>query len=271
MCFPNKKQKNNFTDTDQGTELTKGDNQKTIKVEPSTTSTSPISASTLPTITIQPAPTLPTLTTQTQLNMAPPKIAIIIYSMYGHVARLAEAEKEGVQNAGGIAEIYQVPETLPQEILTKMHAPGKPNYPHITPDILAGYDAFILGVPTRYGNMPAQWKAFWDSTGQLWAEGKLAGKYASFFVSTAGPGGGQESTVLASLSTLTHHGVLYVPFGYSHAFPQLTNLEQVHGGSPWGAGTFAAADGSRQPSEIELDMARIQGTSFFKTVSKVNF
>ena len=128
-----------------------------------------------------------------------------------------------------------------------MYAPAKPNYPIITPEILTTYDAFLLGVPTRYGNMPAQWKvrshryikllitsssiqAFWDSTGQLWAAGKLAGKYAGFFVSTAGLGGGQESTVLASISTLAHHGILFVPFGYSHAFPHITNLEEVHGG-----------------------------------------
>ena len=112
-----------------------------------------------------------------------------------------------------------------------MHAPPKPDYPIITPDILATYDAFLFGIPTRFGNFPAQWKAFWDSTGGLWASGALAGKYAGVFVSTAGPGGGQETTVYNSLSTLTHHGIIYVPLGYKHAFPQLTNLEEVHGGT----------------------------------------
>jgi len=203
--------------------------------------------------------------------MSSPKVAIIIYSMYGHIAKLAEAEKAGIESAGGTAEIYQVAETLSQEILTKMYAPPKPNYPIITPDILSKFDAFLLGVPTRYGNMSAQWKAFWDSTGQLWAKGSLAGKYAGFFVSTAGLGGGQESTVIANISTLAHHGILYVPFGYSHAFPQISNLTEVHGGSPWGAGTFAAPDGSRQPSALELEIATIQGKAFWETVRKVKF
>jgi NAD(P)H dehydrogenase (quinone) len=134
-----------------------------------------------------------------------------------------------------------VAETLPQEVLGKMHAPAKPEVPVITPEILATYDGFLIGVPTRYGNFPAQWKAFWDSTGQLWASGALFGKYAGVFVSTAGPGGGQESTVIATMSTFSHHGVIYVPLGYAAAFAQITNLSEVHGGSPWGAGTFAVS------------------------------
>ncbi|KAJ6571300.1 flavoprotein-like protein [Mycena capillaripes] len=140
-----------------------------------------------------------------------------------------------------------------------MYAPPKPSYPIITPEELAKYDAFFMGIPTRYGNFPAQWKAFWDSTSGLWASGALCGKYAGIFVSTAGPGGGQESTILASMSTLAHHGVIYVPLGYAHAFGQITNLSEVHGGSPWGAGTFAASDGSRQPTALELEIATIQG------------
>jgi NAD(P)H dehydrogenase (quinone) len=134
---------------------------------------------------------------------------------------------------------HRVQETLSEEILGKMHAPPKSDLPIITPDILAGYDAFLLGIPTRYGNMPGQWKAFWDATGGLWQGGKLWGKYAGVFVSTATLGGGQESTVIATLSTLTHHGIIYVPLGYKPAFPTLANLSEVRGGSPWGAGTFA--------------------------------
>ena len=124
-----------------------------------------------------------------------------------------------------------------------MHAPGQDTskHPHITPNKLAEYDAFLLGIPTRYGNFPAQWKAFWDQTGGLWQSGGLAGKYAGLFVSTASLGGGQESTCLASMSTLAHHGILYVPFGYSHAFGEMVDLSEVHGGSPWGAGTFAVS------------------------------
>jgi len=191
--------------------------------------------------------------------------------MYGHIAKLAESIKSGVESGGGSVKIYQVPETLPQEVLTKMHAPPKPDYPVITPDELTQYDAFLFGIPTRYGNFPAQWKAFWDATGKLWFSGALAGKYASVFISTGTLGGGQEATAIASLSTFAHHGIIFVPLGYSKTFPLMSNLEEVHGGSPWGAGTFAAADGSRSPTALELDIAKIQGKLFYDTVSKVKF
>ncbi|KAJ7624632.1 NADH-quinone oxidoreductase [Roridomyces roridus] len=206
-----------------------------------------------------------------QPTMSSPKIAIITYSMYGHITKMSEAVKKGIEEAGGSVTVYQIPETLSEEVLTKMYAAPKPDLPIMTPEILATYDAFLLGIPTRYGNFPAQWKAFWDSTGKLWTAGALAGKYAGVFVSSAGHGGGQESTVIAALSTLAHHGVAFVPFGYSHAFPQLSNVTEVHGGSPWGAGTFAGPDGSRQPSELELEIAAIQGKAFYGVVSKVAF
>jgi len=200
-----------------------------------------------------------------------PKVAIVIYSMYGHIAKMAEAVKVGIESAGGTATIHQVAETLSDEVLAKMHAPPKPDYPVITPAELPQYDAFILGIPTRYGNFPAQWKAFWDATGQLWVSGALLGKYAGVFVSTAGLGGGQESTAIATMSTLAHHGIIFVPFGYANGFAQLTDLSEVHGGSPWGAGTFANTDGSRQPTDLEKDIAQRQGKAFWQTVSKVNF
>ncbi|KAJ7617317.1 NADH-quinone oxidoreductase [Roridomyces roridus] len=203
--------------------------------------------------------------------MSAPKIAIVIYSMYGHIAKMAEAQKKGIEEAGGSAEIFQIPETLPQEVLTKMYAPAKPDYPIIDADKLATFDAFLFGIPTRYGNFPGQWKAFWDTIGSLWSKGALAGKYAGAFVSTAGQGGGQETTIQNSISTLAHHGVIFVPFGYATAFPQLTSLDEVHGGSPWGAGTLAGPDGSRQPTALELEVAGIQGKSFYGTVSKVKF
>ena len=149
-----------------------------------------------------------------------------------------------------------------------MHAPPKPDYPHITPDILKGYDAFLFGIPTRYGNFPAQIKAFWDQTGGLWQSGGLHGKYGGFFISTASLGGGQESTAIAAMSTFAHHGIIYVPLGYAKAFGLMADLSAVHGGSPWGAGTFAAADGSRQPSQNELELAEIQGKEFYDVVSK---
>ncbi|KAF8999864.1 flavoprotein-like protein [Cyathus striatus] len=203
--------------------------------------------------------------------MSTPKVAIVIYSMYGHIAKMAESVKAGVEAAGGKADVYQVPETLSKDILDLLHAPAKPDYPIITPDILATYDAFLFGIPTRYGSMPAQWKAFWDATGQLWANGKLAGKYAGIFVSSGSMGGGQEVTALNTMSTFAHHGIIFVPLGYKHAFAQLGNITEVHGGSPWGAGTIAAGDGSRLPSALELEVAHIHGKTFYETVAKVQF
>jgi NAD(P)H:quinone oxidoreductase type IV len=137
--------------------------------------------------------------------------------------------------------LFRIAETLPEEVLTKMHAPPKPDYPIADATTLTEYDAFIFGVPTRYGNFPAQWKTFWDGTGQLWASGALWGKFAGIFVSTGTPGGGQESTALAIQSTLVHHGISFVPLGYKTVFPILANLDEVRGGSPWGAGTFAVS------------------------------
>ncbi|KAJ7459251.1 flavoprotein-like protein [Mycena latifolia] len=263
MCFPSKKQRANFD------------------AAPDTPATSTKAAAAAPAVSPSrvPPPAAPASQPTTEAEPAQaeetassgPKIAIVVYTMYGHIAKMAEAVKRGIEQAGGAATIFQVAETLPQEVLTKMHAPAKPAYPLITPDALAAHDAYLMGIPTRFGNFPAQWKAFWDSTSSLWATGGLAGKYAGAFVSSAGPGGGQESTVLATLSTLVHHGVLYVPLGYAPAFAQLTNLSEVHGGSPWGAGTFAASDGSRQPSALELEIAEIQGKTFYGVVSKVAF
>ncbi|KAG6040366.1 Minor allergen Alt a 7 [Claviceps citrina] len=202
-----------------------------------------------------------------------PKIAIVYYSMYGHIRQLAEAEKQGIEKAGGSADLYQIPETLPDEVLAKMHAAPKPSHVPVLhdPAILTKYDGFLLGIPTRYGNFPGQWKpaqAFWDKTGGIWASGGYHGKYAGLFVSSGSPGGGQESTAIAAMSTLAHHGIIYVPLGYAKAFPQLTNLDELRGGSPWGAGTFAGGDGSRQPTSVELEVAMIQGQSFYQTVDK---
>ncbi|KAK4231155.1 putative cytoplasm protein [Podospora fimiseda] len=199
-----------------------------------------------------------------------PKIAIVYYSMYGHIRQLADAEKAGIEKAGGTADLYQVEETLPAEVLTKMHAPPKPtDVPVLSdPNVLKDYDGILFGIPTRYGNFPAQWKAFWDKTGGIWQSGGYWGKYAGLFISTASQGGGQESTALAAMSTFAHHGLIYVPLGYAKAFGILTDLSAVRGGSPWGAGTFAGGDGSRQPSDAEKELATIQGEEFYKTVAK---
>lgn len=199
------------------------------------------------------------------------KIAIVIYTMYQHIAKLAEEEANGIRAAGGQATIFQVPETLGPEVLKAMHAPDKPAYPIITAAELPNYDAFLFGIPTRYGNFPGQWKAFIDTTGGLWAKGELYGKYVGVFVSSGTQGGGQEVTALNAMSTFVHHGMIFVPLGYKNAFGILADSSEVRGGSPWGAGTFAGGDGSRQPSSKELELARIQGQTFYETVARVNF
>ncbi|KAJ3282955.1 hypothetical protein HK104_010627 [Borealophlyctis nickersoniae] len=183
--------------------------------------------------------------------------------MYGHVAKLARAIKSGIESQGLKPDLYQIRETLSQEILDKMHAlPKDESIPYATPETLVEYDAFLFGFPTRYGNQPAQVRAFWDATGQVWTSGGAYGKIAGTFFSTASLGGGQETTALTFISTLTHHGIAYVPFGYARSFAQMTSTTEFRGGSAWGAGTIAAGDGSRQPSAVELELATIQGTSF---------
>lgn len=204
---------------------------------------------------------------QQEPEMSKERVAIIIYSLYGHIGKLAESVKAGVASAGGVADIYQVAETLPAEILEKMHAPPKADYPIATPDVLKEYGSFLFGVPTRYGNMPSQMKSFIDSTGGLWASGALHHKPAGVFVST-GTGGGNEMTAVSMLSTLAHQGMIYVPLGYAEVFGELTDLSAPHGASPWGAGTIAGSDGSRQPTELELKVAKTQGKAFHDVVSK---
>ena len=143
--------------------------------------------------------------------------------------------------------------------------------PFATPDTLKEYDAFLFGVPTRFGNYSAQWKTFIDHLGGLWQSGALHGKYFGLFIGTGTAGGGQESTAIAALSSWVHQGLIYVPLGYAKSFALLADLTEVRGGSPWGAGTFSAGDGSRQPSGKELELAEIQGKSFYELVGRVNF
>lgn len=196
------------------------------------------------------------------------KVAIIAYSTYGHIFTLAKAVKQGVESSGAEVDIFQIPETLSEEVLQKMHAPAKPDYPIATNDILTSYDAFLFGIPTRFGTFPAQFKAFLDATGGLWASGALHGKPFGLFVSTGTPGGGQEVTIRNTLALFVHQGMIYIPLGYKNAFGQITNLEEVHGSSPWGAGAFAGGDGSRQPSELELEIATIQGKTFVESAER---
>jgi NAD(P)H dehydrogenase (quinone) len=197
------------------------------------------------------------------------KIAIVYYSTYGHLAQMAEAVKEGVlKNEGVEASIYQVSETLDAEVLAKMYAAPKKDYPVATPEVLAEADGVLFGFPTRFGALPAQVKALFDQTGGLWATGGLVGKAAGFFFSTGTQGGGQETTAYTSSTFLAHHGFSFVPLGYRS--PLLFNMEEVHGGSPWGAGTLAGPDGSRQPSQLELDVAKVQGETFAQVAKKLS-
>lgn len=187
------------------------------------------------------------------------KIYIVYYSMYGHVEALAKRMKEGVDSVDGVeALLFRVQETLAPEILEKMRAPPKDErIPVISASELPAADALIFGFPTRYGAMAAQMKAFFDSTGQLWRTQELAGKPAGMFVSTGTQGGGQETTAWTAITQLAHHGMLFVPIGYTFG-AGMFKLDEIRGGSPYGAGTYAG-DGTRLPSEAELALAEHQG------------
>ncbi|CAL0314438.1 unnamed protein product [Lupinus luteus] len=197
------------------------------------------------------------------------KILIVFYSMYGHVEGLAKRLKKGVDGVEGVEGVlYRVPETLPIEVLAQMKAPPKDDtVPEITAADLAGADGLLFGFPTRYGSMAAQMKGFFDSTGQLWKEQKLAGKPAGFFVSTGTQGGGQETTAWTAITQLAHHGMLYVPVGYTFG-PGMFKMDSIRGGSPYGAGVFAG-DGTREPSETELALAEHQGKYMALVVKKL--
>ncbi|KNA21634.1 hypothetical protein SOVF_041140 [Spinacia oleracea] len=186
--------------------------------------------------------------------------------MYGHVHKLAEEIQKGAASVEGVeAKLWQVPEILSDEVLGKMSAPAKSDAPIITPNELAEADGFIFGFPTRFGMMAAQFKAFLDSTGGLWRTQQLAGKPAGLFFSTGSQGGGQETTALTAITQLTHHGMIFVPIGYTFG-AGMFEMENVKGGSPYGAGTFAG-DGSRVPTELELQQAFHQG-KYVATITK---
>lgn len=185
------------------------------------------------------------------------KVLVLYYSSYGHIERMAQAVAEGVREAGAHAEIKRVLELVPPEVAEKSGFKLNQPAPVATVDELADYDAIIVGTPTRFGNMAAQMKNFLDQTGGLWFQGKLIGKVGSVFTSTATQHGGQESTILATHTVLLHHGMLIAGLPYS--FQGQMTLSEISGGSPYGATTIAASDGSRQPSENELAGARFQG------------
>ncbi len=185
------------------------------------------------------------------------KILVLYYSMYGHIETMADAIAEGARSVAGTeVTIKRVPELMPEDVAKKYGAKLNQAAPTASPSELPEYDAIIFGTPTRFGNMAAQMRNFLDQTGGLWVKGALVGKVGSVFTST-GTGGGNESTILTFIPTLLHHGMVYV--GLPYACPELTDISELKGGSPYGAATIAGPDGSRQPSTKELAMARFQG------------
>ena len=194
------------------------------------------------------------------------KILVLYYSMYGHIETMAHAVADGANRVDGVEVVVKrVPETMQAEAFAK--AGGKTqNAPVATPQELAEYDAIIFGTPTRFGNMSGQMRTFLDQTGGLWAKGALAGKVGSVFTST-GTLGGQETTVTSFWNTLAHHGMVIVPAGFPVA--SQFDLSQVKGGSPYGAATVAGADGSRQPSAPELELAFAQGAKVATLTAKL--
>lgn len=190
------------------------------------------------------------------------KVLIPFYSMYGHIYRMAEAVAEGVRSVSGAeAVLRRVPETLPEEVRVKMGAiePQK-TFSHIPTgkiDDLGEADAVIFGTPTRFGNMCGQMRQFLDAAGQLWLKGILVGKLGSVFTSSNTQHGGQESTILSFHITLLHLGFVIVGLPYS--FQGQMRMDEITGGSPYGASTIAGKDGGRTPSDNELDAARFQG------------
>ena len=190
------------------------------------------------------------------------KIQIVFYSMYGHVHRLAQAVAEGAREVPQTqVELLQVPELIPDDKLEKSGAAQAraafADVPIAQPAQLAEADAIIFGTPTRFGNMCAQMRNFLDQTTRLWLSGALVGKVGSVFVSTASQHGGQETTITSFHTTLLHHGMIIV--GVPYAEPGLLNMDEISGGTPYGASTLANGDGSRQPSENELAIAQFQG------------
>ena len=200
------------------------------------------------------------------------KVSVVFYSMYGHVHRMAEAVAEGARSvAGAEVKLFQVPELVPDAALERTGAKAArqafAHVPVMEPDQLAEADAVIFGTPTRFGNMAAQMRNFLDRTGGLWAQGKLIGKVGSVFTSTGTQHGGQETTITSFHTTLLHLGMVIV--GVPYSCQELTNMTEITGGSPYGAGTLAGSDGKRQPTENELAIARFQGKHVAEIAAKL--
>lgn len=200
------------------------------------------------------------------------KVSVVFYSSYGHMYKMAQAAVEGINEVEGVeGALYRFPETLSDEILemtgSKDFQKQIADIPEVTLDTLREADGLLFGVPTRFGNMIGQARAFFDSTGELWAKGELVGKPAGVMASTATQHGGQESTILTTQVTLLHHGMVIV--GLPYAFQGQMRLDEITGGSPYGATTIAGGDGSRMPSENELDGARFQARHLAEITKKL--
>ncbi len=195
------------------------------------------------------------------------KVLVLYYSAYGHIEKMAEAVAEGARSAGAHVDIKRVAELVPDEVAKASYYKMDQAAPIATPADLENYDAIIVGSGTRYGTVTSQMRNFWDMTGGLWAQGKLVGKVGSVFTSSATQHGGQESTILGFIPTLLHHGMVVV--GLPYAFQGQMGLEEIKGGSPYGASTITGGDGSRQPSAIELDAARYQGAHVAQIAGKL--
>lgn len=196
------------------------------------------------------------------------RILVLYYSMYGHTEAMARAVAEGARSVAGTeVVIKRVPELVPEDVARKAGAKLDQDAPIAAVDELADYDAIIFGTPTRFGNMAAQMRNFLDQTGALWFNGKLIGKVGSVFTSTATQHGGHETTITSFHTTLLHHGMIVV--GVPYSCPELMNMSEITGGSPYGAGTLAGGDGSRRPSENELAIARFQGSHVARIAAKL--
>jgi len=193
---------------------------------------------------------------------------VLYYSMYGHMETMAQTVVDGAKSVSGAdVTLKRVPETMPEQAFADAGGKTDQQAPLADPKELADYDAVIFGTPTRFGNMCGQMRTFMDQTGGLWANGKLHGKVASVFTST-GTGGGQEHTISSFWTTLAHHGMVIVPLGYG--IPDFFDISEVSGGTPYGASTIAGGDGSRQPNEKELNIARYQGKHVAEVAVKLH-
>ena len=196
-----------------------------------------------------------------------PKVLILYYSAYGHIETMAQAEAEGARQAGAQVDIKRVPELVPEDVARKAHFKLDQAAPVAKIDDLAQYDAVIIGAGTRFGRLPSQLASFLDQAGGLWQSGAMHGKVGGAFSSSATQHGGQETTLFSIITNLLHFGMVIVGLDYGHA-GQMT-LAEITGGSPYGATTIAGGDGSRQPTEIELEGARYQGRKVAETAKRL--